>query len=147
MGSSQFYFLFLENMKMFVSSGKLLYSNDGGYKLIVELEQDIANYYYSLIPKYYRIQKPRYKPHITVVRIGVEVPVNLQYWNKYHENIITFRYGTEINYDNNYYWISVWSTELERIRRELGLSDSSRFLIPPTGFKKNFHCTIANTKF
>jgi hypothetical protein len=132
---------------MFISNGKLLYSRENGYKVIVEIDQDLANYYYSLIPKYYRVQRPRYKAHVTVVRIGHEIPTNLQFWNKYHGDTIVFRYGHEIHYDNNYYWISVWSTELERIRRELGLNDTSRFLTPPTGFKKNFHCTIANTKF
>lgn len=132
---------------MFFSNGKLIYSHDDGYKVIVEISDDLASYYYSLIPKYYRIQKPRYKPHVTVVRIGQDNPTNLTYWGKYQGDTIVFRYGNEVYYDNNYYWIHVWSTELERIRRELGLNDTSRLLIPPTGFRKNFHCTIANTKF
>jgi hypothetical protein len=134
-------------MKIFISNGKLQYSNNNEYKLIVEVDQDLANYYYSLIPKYYKIQKPRYKPHITVVRSGKEIPLYLKYWNKYQNDTIVFRYNYEIHNDKNYYWINVWSTELERIRHELGLPVSSRFTRPPTGFTKNFHCTIANTKF
>jgi len=131
---------------MFVSSGILRYSYEDGYKLIVEVDYDLANYYYSLIPKYYRVQKPRYKPHITVVRVKHEMPTQLKYWGKYDGDTLIFRYDGSVHYDNDYYWLSVWSSELEKIRRELGLSDTSRIMKPPTGFKKNFHCTIANTK-
>ena len=132
---------------MFISSGTLRYSYEDGYKVIVEIDDDLARYYYSLIPKYYRIQRPRYKPHVTVVRVKQEMPTQLKYWGNYEGDTIVLRYSGDIRFDNDYYWFPVWSTELEKIRRELGLSDTSRILKPPTGFKKNFHCTIANTKF
>ena len=132
---------------MFISSGTIRYSHKDCYKAILEVEDDLARYYYSLIPKYCRIQRPRYKPHVTVVRINQEMPTQLKYWGKYEGDTIVIRYSGDVKFDNNYYWIPVWSTELEKIRRELGLPDTSRFVKPPTGFKKNFHCTIANTKF
>ena len=130
-------------MDLFKSSGILKYGSD--WRLALEIDQQLADYYRSLIPKWFRSQRPRWSAHVTVVRPEKEVPVNKEFWNKYKGEIINFEYSPYIHEDDYYYWINVYSTKLEEIRRELGLHMKTSFN-PPVGYTKSFHCTIANKK-
>jgi hypothetical protein len=127
---------------MFNSNGKLVYSSDP-YKLIVEVDNNIASYYRSLIPKFLQYQKPLYPAHISVVRNEKEI--NLLAWNKYYGKNIEFEYDHYIYNDNIYYWLNICCSELEKIREELGLSGTSDYTKSPDG-RHLFHCTIANMK-
>lgn len=128
--------------KMFKSAGKLQYS-ENPYKLIVEVDSELADYYRSFIPGSVGLNKPMYAPHISVVRN--EIPLNLFAWNKYKERIIFFKYEGEIYNDELYYWLNAYSEDLERIRFELGLPTTSEITRSPDG-RHRFHITLGNLK-
>jgi len=127
---------------MFKAVGNLVYSNDP-YKLIVSVDDEIGKYYRSLVPKYLAVRKPMYPTHISVVR--KQIPVNLSVWNKYQGQEIAFDYDNHIYNDEVYYWLNAYSKQLEDIRLELGLENTSRFTRSNDGRHK-FHITIGNTK-
>lgn len=127
---------------MFQSCGKLIYSSNP-YKLIVDCDNEISFYYRSLIPKYLKVQKTRYSAHISLVR--KEIPINLEYWRKYHNQNIVFQYESYIYNDELYYWLNAYSPRLEKIRHELGLTKTSAITKSPDGRHK-FHITIGNLK-
>lgn len=127
---------------MFTSVGKLIYS-ENPYKLIVEIDPEISNYYRSLVPKYIHLNRQKYAPHISVVR--KETPRDLSSWNKYANQEIEFEYEGVIYNDEAYYWLNVRSWDLEMIRRELGLNLISEITKSPDG-RHRFHTTIGNIK-
>ncbi len=130
---------------LYKSSGPLRYSQgDFGYKLIVEVDRGISDYYRSLIPKWIKTNPQKYPPHISVVRR--EVPVNLHHWGKYESKEIEFHYENIVHNGKVYYWLNVFATILEDIRVELGLPVSSEYTRPPDGWIKCFHTTIGNVK-
>lgn len=131
---------------MFKSIGKIKYDTSGGYRLTVEIDWELGRYYRSQIPKYIRVNAPRYPPHITVVRLGKEIPPNLKPWGKYKNERVEFFYEHYLHQGKIYFWLNVWCIRLEQIREELGLPVISQYTIPPEGFKKCFHATIANMK-
>lgn len=132
--------------KMYKSNGKLKYDNSNGYRLTVEVNQQLSDYYYSLIPKYYKVNRPRWMAHVTVVRAEKEIPIHLTHWGKYNNEIIEFQYDPYIHFGGGYYWLNILCKRLEEIRHELGLSIVSQYTRPPAGFSKYFHCTIGNIK-
>lgn len=129
---------------MYPSTGILRYHND--FKLIVEVDPSIGNLYRSLIPKYIDFNRPKYNSHITVVRSGLEDPPRKEFWGKYEGEEIDFVYDSAIKEGSVYFWLNVYCVRLEEIRVELGLSATSEYTLPPEGFKKVFHCTLANKK-
>jgi len=131
---------------MFNSNGTIRYDNESGYRLTVEVDKELSNYYYSLIPKYLKASRPRWAAHVTVVRPEKEIPINLQHWRKYENQVVEFVYDPYICFGKSYYWLNIWCPKLEDIREELGLSVYSKWTLPPEGISKKFHCTIANSK-
>jgi hypothetical protein len=131
---------------IYSSSGPLLYSweKEYGYKLIVEVDQGLSDYYRSLIPKWIKTNKQMYDPHISVVR--KEVPKNLEYWGKYEGEEIDFQYTGTIYFGTVYCWLNTFSKRLEEIRLELGLPVSSEYTRPPETYIKVFHYTLGNFK-
>lgn len=129
---------------MFTSCGKLRYSKpEDKFKLIVEVDRGIGAFYRSLIPKYYRSHPQKYPPHISVVRN--EKPKNLNFWDKYEGCKINFEYDSFIFNNNTYFWLDVYSDDLVKIRKELGLN--SKYISHPNGKSRDtFHITLANTK-
>ena len=138
-------------MELLTSSGILSYSREENqYRLVLEVDEEIARYYRSLIPKWLDAYKPRWAPHITIVRPEKEMPVNLEHWGKYEGEEVSFEYWNYLFTGKIYFWLNVWSKRLEDVRIELGMPVSSEFTRPPDGAKiggiKCFHCTIANQK-
>lgn len=129
---------------MISSTGTLRYGDN--WKLIVQCDQAIANYYRSLVPKYYDIQGTRYPAHITVVRTEKEIPTITEPWGKYEGQEIEFFYDPEVKMGKIYFWLNIWCKRLEEIRVELGLPNRSEFTLPPVPFTKCFHMTIGNSK-
>lgn len=127
---------------MFSSKGPLRYNSN--YKLIVEVDQDLSDYYRSLIPKWLPVQQQRWPAHISVIR--KEIPLNLDYWGKYEGEEVEFYYDPIIQYGTVYYWLNVFCKRLEEIRVELGLPISSEYTRPPDCFEKVFHMTLGNKK-
>jgi len=131
---------------MFTSYGIIRYNDDDGFRLTVEVDRDLSEYYRSLIPKYYSVSRPRWPAHVTVVRPEYEKPPLIRYWGDYEGEKIDFLYDPYIHCDKGYYWLLVWCKRLEFIREELGLPVVSKYTLPPSGFSKSFHCTIGNYK-
>jgi hypothetical protein len=129
---------------LFSSIGKLHYDldNNGLYKLIVLIDPAITSYYRALIPKYRTVHGQRHAPHISVIR--KEPPQKLEFWGKYEDRDIEFHYDNMIQCGTVYYWLNVFSKELEEIRVELGLPIASQYTLPPEGWTKCFHTTLGN---
>lgn len=134
-------------IRLYPSTGRLRYSTKNGHRVTVEeLDEDLAAFYRSLIPFWMPANKPKFAPHITVVRIHKETPADLTAWGKHDGEEIEFLYEPCVYHDRTYYWLNIWCPRLEEIRAELGMSVTSPYTLPPAGFKKCFHCTIANKK-
>jgi hypothetical protein len=132
------------------SKGTLKYHNEP-YKLILEVDQGIGDFYRSLIPKYMPAKKPLYPTHVTVVRGGkdglvIEYPIHLEFWGKYEGEEVEYHYDPIVQCGTVYYWLNVFCKRLEDIRVELGMSVNSPYTLPPEGFLKCFHMTIGNKK-
>jgi hypothetical protein len=132
------------NYEMYESIGILNYS--GINRLVLQIDQELADFYRSMIPKYLPTNRPRWAAHVTVVREHKEEVVKREAWGKYEGHQVPFFYSPIIECDNTYYWLNVFCVRLEEIRIELGLSAVSRYTLPPSGFRKVFHTTIANSK-
>jgi len=129
------------------SSGILRYSQgEFGYKLVVEIDKQLSEYYRSLIPKWIQTNKQAYKPHITACRCYKETPVNLEHWGKYEGEEVFFKYSPIVHFGKVYCWLNIFCKRLEEIRAELGLPVSSEYTRPPEGFLRCFHSTLGNTK-
>ncbi len=130
---------------LFEAKGILKYSVvDIGYKLVVEVDQGIADFYRALIPKARGVNRQRYGAHISVVR--KEVPLDLSKWGKYHGEEVEFTYDNEVKWGQVYYWLNCFSKKLEDVRTELGLPVSSQYTRPPGSWIKCFHMTVGNVK-
>ena len=129
-------------MKTFLDFGTLRYF-ENPYKIVVEIDPEISNYYASLVPKYFRLNKQKFAPHISVVRN--EVPVKMENWRKHEGILVPFTYNNEIEYDEAYFWLGAASKELELLRVNLGLVNVNYVTKTPDG-SHNFHITIGNIK-
>lgn len=127
---------------MFKSTGILHYSINP-YKLVLDADQDLSDYYRSLIPKYIKVNKQMYGAHISLVRN--ETPEKLSFWNKYEGKQISFTYENVIYNDSVYYWLNCYCEEFEFIRMELGLTKNSLVTKSPDG-RHTFHMTLGNLK-
>ena len=126
---------------LFISSGYLRYHPN---KLILEIDQQLVDYYRALVPKSIGLSRQRHDAHISVVR--KETPPLMEFWEKYEGELIEFCYDPIIKNGEIYYWLNVFCVRLEEIRKELGLPVSSPYTRPPDGFSKCFHTTIGNIK-
>ncbi len=128
---------------MFNGKGKLHYDDKDGFRVTLEVGQDFANYYYSLIPKYFSRWKQGWPTHITVIRPEYEIPPKLRCWGDYEGEEIGFIYDPYIQCGNGFYWLNCWSKRFEDIQDELGLPKIiSKYSLRPAGFDKTFHITI-----
>lgn len=125
------------NEQIHESTAKVVYGP--GIRAIAEIDQELSDYYRSLIPKYYNVKPQKYKSHITIVRTAIENPPNMEYWGKYENQYINFSYSPVIHNDGTYFWLNAYSADIEKIREELGL--------PKYRLARNeYHITIANLK-
>lgn len=129
---------------MYESTGILEY-NDDYTRLVLRIDQAIADYYLSLIPKYRNVIRQRHDAHITIVRSGRDIIVNKECWKKYDKSIIKYYYDGIIRHGKIYYWMDAYSVELEDIRLELGL-ELYNFDDKVSEYRKRFHFTIGNVK-
>lgn len=124
---------------MYCSTGIVKYS-DNPKKLILEVDQNIANYYKSLIPKYIKTNKPLYPAHISIIRNE-----DFIFDESLNNKEFVFYYDGIIYVDTVYIWIDAFSIDLESVRLNLGLTKHSNLSKPPNN-KDCFHITIANRK-
>lgn len=94
---------------MFTGYGKIIYRDSSCVCLI---DQELVDYYYSLIPKYKTKNRQKYPAHITI--IGK--------WEKYHTRLysgekISFTYSPFVHESETYYYLNCWSEEIKKIRK------------------------------
>jgi len=128
------------------SVGVLHYSRGEhyGYRLVLNADQAISDYYRDLLPHWKKANPQRYPAHVSVVRH--EVPVNLDAWGLHEGEEVEFNYTGQVFFGRVYCWLNVFCTRLEEVREELGLPVTSEYTRPPEGFVKCFHLTIGNFK-
>lgn len=127
--------------KVIKSIGTVKTSTDNNiYKLSVEVDPQISEYYLWFLRKEYNIQRQRYAPHITVIREKSFVD-----FKNYNNKEIEFEYSGEIFVDNLYAWLNVKCDYLYELRKDLGLKDYDWYTKPPDG-NDGFHITIGNFK-
>lgn len=127
---------------MFTAKGKVHYDDSDGHRITLEVNQEISDYYRWFIPPYYRVFKPRWPAHITVVRPEIDIPPKIRYWGDYEGEEVEFVYDPYVLNGNGYYWVNCWSKRLETIRSELGLPNMTRYIPRPPGHDKTFHVTV-----
>lgn len=130
-------------MIIYHARGRLEYGD--GWRLVLLVEQDLSDYYRSLVPKWHAVNRPRWPAHITVVRQDKENPPHVRHWGRYQSDFVDFAYSPIVQWDETYFWLNVWCQQLEDIRIELGLQAHSFWTVPPN-LARNFHCTVANCK-
>lgn len=128
---------------MYTSYGNLHYDDLDGFRLILRVGQDLADYYRKLIPPSHRASRQGWAAHITVVRPGNDNPGKIRYWGDYENEQVEFLYSPYLENGRGFYWFNAWSKRLEQIREELGLFNVSKFALKPEGYSKTFHCTVA----
>jgi len=140
---------------MFTSTGILRYEKTNEYyRCVLDIDQELADYYRSLVPKAISLTRQRYGAHITVVRPYKEWPTNLEAWGRYEGEEVSFQYTNTIWFGRVYAWLDCYSERLEQIRSELGLPLDLDELLryeglyepPMKPYKKRFHSTIGNAK-
>lgn len=133
-------------MILYDSIGVLRYDRTPsyGFRLVMEIDPGINLLYKALIPKYKNVTGQRYSPHVSIVR--KERPANLKAWGLYEGRKVRFKYSPDVHTDGIYWWLNVYSSQLEAIREELGLPVHSKITEPPGQFKRCFHTTIGNNK-
>lgn len=122
----------------YLGQGKLAYSVQS--RVVAWIDEEIARYYRSLIPKAYYVQPQMYPAHITVVRsYPIEIITDRSAWGKYEGRLFNFEYSGEIQYSAPYFYLDAWSEDFAEIRAELGLPRyRPRF--------DRYHITIGNRK-
>jgi hypothetical protein len=107
-------------------------------KIIVSVDRGIGDYYYRMIPYHFVARRPLYTDKITVVRTGKET-ICFTETGKFEGRPIKFSYDGVIRLDPPYFYLDVWSEDIEKVRRELGLPKFR------AGFK-TYHMTVGNIK-
>lgn len=132
---------------MIKSIGTLRYSRPDGYgwRLVLEIDPGISDFYRSLIPKWFTANPQASRPHITIVRVAK--PPKTKAWGNYEGEKIEFYYDPYIHQGGAYWWLDCFSKRLDEVAEELGLSLTNPFYDPPAGYgRKVWHTTIANIK-
>lgn len=127
---------------MYAATGILKESfEDGLYRLALEVDSAIVDLARALVPKYIRLNKQKYSPHISVVREMLPLRPTVSF----HNQKIDFTFDFNIYAGNTYYWLCAESEELKSIRVKLGLPAMDWYTRPPDN-KDCFHITIGNLK-
>ena len=123
---------------MFTGKARIEYSTRS--RIVGWIDQGIADYYFSLIPKAVYAMKQLHPPHITIVRsFPIEVIPDRTAWGRHEGRVISFEYNGIIRFREPYFYLDVWSADACEIRKELGLEP---FRAP---FDR-FHFSIGNIK-
>ena len=114
--------------------------------LVVDFDQGLIDFYYSMLPKAWYATRGRYDAHITVSRN--EEPPNKEAWGRHEGKVIEFSYVPGVRYSETYIWLDIYCHRLEEVRQELGYLVDTPICYPQPieGFRWRFHTTIANLK-
>ena len=132
---------------LYPSTGVLRYARDAvGHRLTLDVDPELARYYRALIPRWIATNKPRYAPHITVVRPEKETPAHPEHLSRYDGQAVDFEYSGVVHHGKIFFWLNAFSRRLEAIRAELGLQLVNAKSAPPDGYVRTFHITIAEER-
>ena len=118
---------------LFTSKAQLFYYTKW---IIADCDPGIMEYYSWLYWRRHGIKllKPMHGSHISIVR-GEEEGIDCGWWKSRMDGpMVEFSYSIEMREQETYVWLDVFSSELEEVRTDLGLSNT-----PPTF---NFHLTL-----
>lgn len=91
--------------------------------LVLDCDPELGKYYRNLFHlttyRCYKLQRPAWECHITVIRD--EEPSNKELWEKYNGKEVEFEIVSEAENNGDYHWFSVKCDQLLDIREELGL--------------------------
>lgn len=122
---------------MFTSTGIVKYESTKAY---LEIDPELVKYYRWFIPKVYNTRRQKFDAHISFVRKET-IPKT---WGLREGEEAKFEYDGVIMSDERYFWVGVWSEELENLRTSLGLP--ARKYALGDRFPAPFHFTIGNVK-
>lgn len=106
-------------------SPKLLGASSSKWWVVIDADPELGKYYrhlyYLQTNRCYKLQRPAWESHITVVRD--EEPSNKNLWEKYQNLEIEFKVIPKIESNGDYFWFPVECNFALDIREELGLGD------------------------
>lgn len=120
------------------SEGFLRYDPGPNTRIVLLVDQGLADYYRRLIPRHIEVKPQRHAAHITVFRTGLE-HTDSPAWGRHDGEIVPFTYDGQIFHHDGYFYLEVESERLDAIRRELWLP---RHFDPVKGH----HITIGNDR-
>ena len=111
-------------MMKYTAKGKIPYFDDGTVSLLID--QELVDYYRSMIPKHIWIQKTKFPAHITVVRGPVET-WNYFRWGLDNGAIYSYNYFPEISFSGKYCFLNIvispseerWDYEVGRVKLKI----------------------------
>lgn len=130
---------------LYKSYGILKYFREP-FKCIVEIDQNLVDYYRKLIPKVHKVNRQGWSAHISVVRNRTPDDFDIFKWGQYEGELIGFAYSPKIQNDETYFWLNCYSLRLEEIRTELKIPPYEHLNLPE-GYSQRFHTTIGNLKY
>ncbi len=103
-------------------------------------DKEFSDYYRTLLPKAWRVSPQKYTSHITIVRKEKEEIPDKSLWQSFDGIAIEFDYNPIVQFDSLYFYLKVYSKDIEEIRLKLGM--------PRFRFKNSpcYHITIGNIK-
>jgi hypothetical protein len=104
-------------------SPKLLGASSSKWWVVIDCDPNLGKYYrhlfYLMTNRCYKLQRPAWESHITVVRD--EEPPNKIAWEKYNGKEIEFNIIPEVGTNGEYYWFPIECNFALDMRTELGL--------------------------
>jgi len=116
-----------------------------GHRIVVDVSDDFVKYYNHFITKQYwiKLHLPMHGAHITIANDKLYSGVDWKKAKEYHGMVIDFEYDVDMIRGGRtkgfiMFYMKVFSTEIEQIKKDLGVIDNDRF--------KGLHLTISNSK-
>lgn len=114
----------------FESIGRIIYDpvRNGvtePWSAIVEIDKDLGDYYRLLFNNHFKvnIQKPNWKPHISLFRgISEYTPEMEKFWKEMDGKEINFVYTKDVFWNQNFVWINTYFPEFFSLREKMGLA-------------------------
>lgn len=127
------YFCHKSKGRLFIAEPRAKDRGNRKWWLLMKCDPGIINFYSWLAERngWELVKGSRWGPHISVV-CG-ERPKNKDLWNKLPGKLCEFKYSVNQRHDGHFIWLDVQSDDLEKIRKDLGLSRKPYF---------SFHLTL-----